>query len=927
MGDPVALIEREAILAQLARLADDAGHGRGRIAVVSGTVASGKSALLDAFTGQAADAGVLTLTAVASAAESGLPFGVIGQLLHCAGLSAAERDRIAGLTAGPFPGAPDAQAVQAALCGALLGLSVERPVAIVVDDVHNADPESLGCLAYLMRRLRHARIVAAFGHSDQEPHRHTDFRLDLLRQPNCQSFQLPLLSVDGVARLVTERLATERLAAGDAARIAADCHAYSGGNPLLVHALIDDHQAALCADPGRRLPDLAVAEGYGQAVLSCLRRSGPRMIAVAQGLAVLGAPESVDRLLAEDAGSVAQTLHSLGASGLLHAGRFRHDGAAAAVLMDMDAGLRTDLQRRAAELSHESGAPVEVTAGHLLSGRHTGPAWAVPVLEEASSLALADGRVRAAVEYLKLACGACTDEPRRARIMTTLVRAEWRINPSAPTLHLSALTEAMHRGHLSGSDALILAKALLWHGRYDGATEVLTKLGDAGAFADPATDAELRATLSWMRASYAAFADMVPRPDTQPTIGRMPSMSLGWRLESLTALDSVLTKGPTESVVAEAERILRSSRLDEMGMDTVESALLALTYGECASRAAPWCDGLIDQAIAREAPGRHARLATIRAEISLRQGDLPGAERHARQALSIIPASSWGVVVGASLGSLLMALTGMGMKDEALRELNQPVPEGMLQSRYGLHYLQAKGRCNLSVGHLESALADFRVCGELMRRWDLDMPGLISWRTEAAEVLLLMGERDQARKLMEDQLGRCGSAYPRAYGAALRVLAGTYDLRQRPGVLRRAADVLQGSGDRYELARTLTDLTEAYRALGELRRARMIGRLAWTLAQECGAEPLSRALALDHEQVGADALLDPDAPGAPVILSDAEQRVAELAAQGYTNREISKRLYITVSTVEQHLTRVYRKLKLNRRTDLPSALAAVSAAA
>jgi hypothetical protein len=44
--------------------------------------------------------------------------------------------------------------------------------------------------------------------------------------------------------------------------------------------------------------------------------------------------------------------------------------------------------------------------------------------------------------------------------------------------------------------------------------------------------------------------------------------------------------------------------------------------------------------------------------------------------------------------------------------------------------------------------------------------------------------------------------------------------------------------------------------------------------------------------------------------------VARLAALGHTNREISQTLYITVSTVEQHLTRVYRKLGITRRADL-----------
>jgi DNA-binding CsgD family transcriptional regulator len=55
-------------------------------------------------------------------------------------------------------------------------------------------------------------------------------------------------------------------------------------------------------------------------------------------------------------------------------------------------------------------------------------------------------------------------------------------------------------------------------------------------------------------------------------------------------------------------------------------------------------------------------------------------------------------------------------------------------------------------------------------------------------------------------------------------------------------------------------------------------------------------------------------------LSEAERRVAVLAAEGHTNREIARKLYITISTVEQHLTRIYRKLNVNRRADLPIGL-------
>lgn len=55
-------------------------------------------------------------------------------------------------------------------------------------------------------------------------------------------------------------------------------------------------------------------------------------------------------------------------------------------------------------------------------------------------------------------------------------------------------------------------------------------------------------------------------------------------------------------------------------------------------------------------------------------------------------------------------------------------------------------------------------------------------------------------------------------------------------------------------------------------------------------------------------------------LTESELRVASLATAGHTNREIAEKLFITASTVEQHLTRVYRKLGVANRRSLPADL-------
>jgi DNA-binding NarL/FixJ family response regulator len=56
-------------------------------------------------------------------------------------------------------------------------------------------------------------------------------------------------------------------------------------------------------------------------------------------------------------------------------------------------------------------------------------------------------------------------------------------------------------------------------------------------------------------------------------------------------------------------------------------------------------------------------------------------------------------------------------------------------------------------------------------------------------------------------------------------------------------------------------------------------------------------------------------------LTASERRIAELASEGFTNREIAQQLFVTDRTVEGHLTSVFRKLRLDSRTELPAALA------
>jgi DNA-binding CsgD family transcriptional regulator len=87
-----------------------------------------------------------------------------------------------------------------------------------------------------------------------------------------------------------------------------------------------------------------------------------------------------------------------------------------------------------------------------------------------------------------------------------------------------------------------------------------------------------------------------------------------------------------------------------------------------------------------------------------------------------------------------------------------------------------------------------------------------------------------------------------------------------------------------------------------------------------GAVPLAEAARAELRATGARprraAFTGVDA------LTPAERRVAQLAAEGLTNTQIAQSLFVTTKTVQTHLARVYRKLDIASRRQLPAALGA-----
>jgi DNA-binding CsgD family transcriptional regulator len=927
----MALVERGHHLSFLQDLLKDSAAGKGSVVLVTAPVATGRTELLRTFADEATASGANVLGATASRAERHLPFGVLRQLFQGARLPGDLVRRIvelldmgasAAVLNQPLTESLDQLSANVLhqLCLTLFMLIRQTPTFISVDDVQFCDTPSLHCLSYLVRRLHSTRALLVLSEAAWPRHAQPEFQAEILRQPHAHRMQLDPLSHQGVhARLV------EELGAGVAHRLADECHDVSGGNPLLVRGLINDYRASA---RGGAQPGLVLLSGFHQAMVSCLYRCETMMLQVAQGIAVLGEPSSparLGRLLDLETEAVTQSIRALEAAGLLKAGQFRDAAAQAAARGVLPPGEQSALHARAARILHDEGAPARTVAGHVLAADGIPDTWVVPLLHEAAEQALYDDEMDLALGCLRLAHERGSDERQRAHTRLALSHVEWQFDPSRAVRHVDDLIRAIASGHLTPREALAPISWLLWFGRVEEAWQAVDTLrgsctGNKPETLSPDLVENLLSTRLWISCLYPAFARQACGHDDTATA------------PDPTAQVRSLSLAPGgDSPTAEPTHLLHSGHPWERPARLVGAVMADLVYGDSIEGTASWRAALLEEQHNYRTPTVRALFAALRAEAALRVGQLSVAERRARAALTHLAPRSWGIAVGLPLAVLLQASTGMGRYDEALRHLRQPVPDALFQTPVGVRYLQARGRYFYATGRYSAALADFESCGEIMARLDLDLPSFVSWRVDAAETCLQMGHDQRARELIREQMALLPQANPRTQGASLRVLAGTVEPAERPDVLRRAVKALRMCGDRIELVHAYSDLGNAHLALGDVRLARVALRQAHDLARLCGAEGLTRGLPDDLEnmeaepapaqvEVEAEPMRPPLSNDGVAELSDAERRVASLAARGHTNRQIAEMLYVTVSTVEQHLTRVYRKLNVHRRTDLPGGL-------
>ena len=911
---PAVLLERERELATVDDALAAAVSGTGRLVLIEGEPGIGKTALLQHAHAMAHERGLELLAARGGELEGELTFGVARQLLESAVradgtlLDGAAR-HAAALLGAEGEAAADEPSLVHALYWVCANLAAHGPLCITVDDAQWSDPASLRWLIYVARRLDELPLVVAVTVSTGEPGAPARL-LDALGQ-RAQRLTLAPLSAAATGALVRGEVG-ER---ADEALCAA-MHEAAGGNPFLIR-----EAAAGVAASGGEVGALGAAAVAGT-VLRRIDGLPDAAGALVRAVAVLGPDATLAHaaaLAGIDPESAADAADRLTAARVLGPDRplaFAHPVVRSTVYAAMGAAERSRAHARAARLLHGAGVSAPRVVGHLIAAEPVGDPDVVRLLRAAAAAEPDPGR---AVTALRRAL----DEPpapgERAAVLAELGEAEMRAYRPEAVAHLTEARELTTDGAERLALTRALARAWTLDPRPDAALawvrEELAALDGAGGeearqarlalsalevirgTAEPARARALRAAASGAataaeRYLLAALAYKATDHGTAADGAGLAELALagGLRAEGIRGTGAMLVVAALEAADA----------LDRADAVALAALALAREHGDVSGS---------------------ALALTVHADVACRRGALADAEAEAREALALADDHGLPWAEPLAIATLLEALGEQARGAEADGVLaERELTEWQQGSARAAVHLHARGRLRLAQDRPADALADFRGAGEIMRRYGVDHPAVQGWRSGAGEALLRLGEREEAAALAAEELALArpfGAPHP--IGAALRVAGLAAGGANGLARLREAVATLERSPAALQRARALVDLGAALRRTGERAAAREPLRRGLDLAHRCGAAALAQRAHDELEASGARPRRR--AISGVEALTPSELRVATMAADGRSNREIAQALFLSVRTVENQLRHSYGKLGIGSRRELAGALA------
>ena len=916
-----AVIGRDAELEFVQAFLDEVGGGPAGL-VLSGEAGIGKTILWQAGVEDARGRFAHVLTCRGTEAEAALSFAGLSELLGDvlgAALDSLRPPRrraleVALLLTEPGQTPPDPLAIGLAVHDLLEALAQQGPLLVAVDDVQWLDAASAGALEVAVRRLRKDRIGVLVASRQTAA---ATIPLGLERSLPTQ--RLTVLSVGPLSLGTLHHLLGERLGLRLSRPELGRVQEASGGNPYFALELgreLVRTQARPSAGRNLRVPEslremlggrLAQLPAETAEVLlkiSVLARPTVELVAAAHGdvervrdaISVAGREEI---LVLDD--SRVRFAHPLLASICYERApvwkrRTAHRALAAAV---------TDIEERARHLALAAEGPDGTVAQEL---------------DAAAQQAAARGSTAAAAELLELAAQATADDPalarqRRfraagfhrlagdvARAQTMLEQLVGEVSPGAE--RADVLFELAHSA-VGDPPALASLYERAW----------------ADVEQDDARFAHWLAFRAWARLlesdNVRALADARAALERAERVGDPELVAaVIARLGQIEMWAGEVTPGLLERGAALAQR--EGLPPDYWTNPRFWLARLRIRQGRLEEARAMFAV-LEDETVARGDEQTRTHVLWYRSILEWFGGNWQLALELASEACGLGEQMRFANNGGwkGRVKALIEADLGLVNQARASAEEGLAEMQGSQNEVFGLLCLGVLGRLELALGNVQEA---GRYLSELPARLissGLNDPTQPIW-ADAIETLVALGEVEQARVYLdtyEQNSRRVKSGWAAACAARCRG-----QLAAAQGDVAAAFDAFEASLvelDRapyvFERGRTLLGLGVVRRQAMQKKAAREALEQALTIFGELGARLWAEKARAELARISGRRAEGDE-------LTETEARVAELAAAGRSNKEIAAELFMGVSTVESHLSRVYRKLGVRSRAGLGSRL-------
>ena len=880
---------------------------------IEGEAGIGKTTLWSAATEQAREQGSRVLSAQAGQAESAMGYAAVADLLRDVESSIFVRlptlqrvavDRVL-LRSGDDGPETDERTVAAAFLATMKMLTADAPVLLAIDDLQWLDMSSRTVIAFAARRFEGR--VGVLVTERPEPGRPTATTwLRVGAKNDIGRIRLGPLSLGGLHALISRRLG-KSLMRPIMVRIAE----LSQGNPFYALELaraVGDQSPAAEQELPRTLAHL---------VRSRIGDIGDEVRDVLLAAACVTDP-TLDLLAQANGMTTAEVVHLLEAAeskGIVgiegNRVRFAHPLLARSLYTDARPSRRRKMHRALAEVE----TLPEVEARHLALATTSEDPATLDALDAAAEAARARGASAAAAELVDLAIGLGGDTPRR-RIRSSLHHFH-----AGNYAHARALLEPcipeLEPGPMRASAVGLLAEMCMYHNSFARAAEMLD-----GALKDAESDLALLVQtlilLSFARVStgdYDRALHSASRAVTLIDDLDLPALS-SQACALWVTINFMCGQGVDEPRLQRALELEDRDAFAPVPFDASTVNALVLAWTGRLDEARTEVSVMRDHCLERGEDGHLMFLDLHSTLIDVWRGDFTEAAQTAKDAMERAEqlGCAHAFVIADTVGAVVAAYAGREQEARAHARAAIEKANRCGSPRLADHAIMILGFLEVSLGNSADAL---RTLQPVLSRFST-LPGTeivtAAFLPDAIEAMIAVGRLEDAEPMIEalEYHGRrLDRAWMLAMGARCRsmMLAAKGDVEAATRMAQQAMAAHQPLAMPFERARTQL-------LLGQLqRRQRQKEATTATLTEALAAfEGMKTALWADRTR--NELARTSVSATRTTLLTPSEERVAELAAAGLTNRDIGAAVFISPKTVEANLARIYRKLDIHTRAEL-----------